>query len=86
MADKSATYVIWSNEHSAWWGADMCGYRASLSSAGRYSREDALGICTGARGGRYYNDNPTEIPLLLKDAEIFWPDGVGAEWKRGWQT
>lgn len=71
-------YVIWSNEHRAWWAPDEQGYRVRLSSAGRYSRNHALAICARARGGRQYNDNPTEVPLLLADAEIFWPDKAEA--------
>lgn len=67
-------YVIWSTKHRAWWGPDERGYRVHLSSAGRYSRDQALEICTWARGGRQHNDNPTEGLLLLADAEIFWPD------------
>jgi hypothetical protein len=79
-ADAS-TYVIWSNEHRCWWGPDRCGYRAKLEDAGRYAREDAIDICIGARGGREYNHNPTEVPLLLKDASAFWPDDK-REWER----
>lgn len=61
-------YVIWSNEHRSWWGPDKCGYRTKLENAGRYSRDDALDICIDARGGRQYNHNLTEVPVLLKDA------------------
>lgn len=67
-------YLIWSNEHKCWGAADSKGYRTKLEDAGRYSREDALGICTGARGGRQYNDNPSEVPILLSDARAFWAD------------
>lgn len=67
-------YVVWSNEHRAWWGPSHAGYRAKLADAGRYTRDDALAICHGARGGREHNDNPSEVPLLLADAEAFWPD------------
>lgn len=68
----SAAYVVWSNEHRCWWGADRCGYTTSLEHAGRYSRDDALKICRNARGGRQFNDNPSEVPLLLEDAADFW--------------
>ncbi len=76
MEEMHSPYVVWSNEHHAWWGWDRRGYCGKLSDAGQYSRDDALKICIGARGGRRYNDNPSEVPLLLKDAEVFWPDGV----------
>jgi hypothetical protein len=84
MADDSrdeAVYVIWSNEHRCWWGPDSCGYRAKLANAGRYGRDDAINICISARGGREHNHNPTEVPLLLRDAAAFWPDDR-AEWER----
>lgn len=70
----AATYAVWSNEHCAWWGANHSGYCTRLAGAGRYSREEALSICIGARGGRQFNDNPSEVPVLLADAELFWPD------------
>lgn len=69
-----AEYVVWSNEHSAWWGPDHRGYFTHLSAAGRYSRDEALKICVNARGGRRFNENPSEVPVLLSDAEVFWPD------------
>lgn len=73
-------YVIWSNEHSLWWAADERGYDSSLNNAGRYTREKALGICTGARGGRRFNANPSEVPLLYVDAVAFWQDDK-PEWR-----
>lgn len=77
----SGVYVVWSNEHRCWWRADCRGYANSLADAGRYSREDALAICIGARGGRRFNSNPAEVPILLADAEAFWPDDR-PEWER----
>ena len=67
-------YVVWSNEHSAWWGANRAGYYTHLSSAGRYTRDEAIGICRGARGGREFNRNPSEVPILLADAVAFWTE------------
>ena len=84
MTEKQ--YLVWSNEHSAWWGENRCGYYTALSAAGRYTRDEALKICVGARGGREFNDNPSEVPVLLEDAEIFWPDETermrADKWKR----
>jgi hypothetical protein len=71
MADNEP-YVIWSNEHKCWWAADERGYCSTLAGAGRYSRDHALKICARARGGRQFNDNPSEVPMLLADAEAFW--------------
>lgn len=73
-------YLVWSNEHKAWWGPNHAGYNTCIEWAGRYSREDALGICIGARGGRRFNDNPSEVPVLYDDAVLFWPDDK-PEWR-----
>jgi len=37
-------WVIWSEEHHAWWAKGKWGYTQSLASAGRYSQEQALAI------------------------------------------
>jgi len=76
----SEEYVVWSNEHSAWWRPQECGYTTMLEAAGRYSRDDALGICIGARGGRRHNRNPSEVPVLYADAVLFWADDK-PEWR-----
>jgi hypothetical protein len=72
MTDTQLAYVVWSNEHSCWWGPNHCGYTSKLSAAGRYTRDEALKICRNARGGREFNDNPSEVPLLFDDAAVFW--------------
>ena len=41
-------YVIWSEEHGAWWSPGRSGYTRSLSNAGRYSKEEAQEIVTRA--------------------------------------
>lgn len=41
-------WVIWSEEHAAWWGPGKWGYTKSLASAGRYSQAEAQAICTQA--------------------------------------
>lgn len=76
----TSDYVIWSNEHRCWWGANERGYTAHLESAGRYTRDAALGICIGARGGRRFNSIPSEVPILYDDAILFWPDDK-PEWR-----
>lgn len=61
-------YVIWSNEHQAWWKAGRHGYSVDFEQAGRYSRADALMICADARGGWSPCKPPPEIALPLRDA------------------
>lgn len=74
----SEAYLIWSNEHRAWWGPDECGYVRRLGDAGRYSRADALIICrTGldiARGIGMFAELPVredDVGEFLKDALVF---------------
>jgi hypothetical protein len=38
-------YLIWSNEHRAWWGPDSLGYTTVLEKAGRYTKAEADHIC-----------------------------------------
>ena len=61
------TYLIWSNEHMAWWRANSQGYTRHLSSAGRYPRAEAISICAGSRDGFAAHDVPPEIPVLEAD-------------------
>ena len=73
-------YLVWSNEYKCWWGPNRAGYVGRLADAGRYTRQEAIKICVNARGGRRFNSNPSEVPLPLADAELFWPDDK-EEWR-----
>jgi len=65
MASKP--WLIWSNEHKAWWGPNRGGYyaRDAVALAGRYSTAEALEICQHdcPRAGRLAKGlrNPSEI-------------------------
>ena len=65
MSDE---YLIWSNEHRAWWGPNGGGYRTSLADAGRYDRERAISTCVSSRDGWGQKSIPPEIPVRLDDA------------------
>ena len=67
---SEGTYLIWSNEHRAWWGQNSCGYTTRIEDAGRYSRTEAMEICRGANIGFMQDscENPNEIPVLVQDA------------------
>jgi hypothetical protein len=41
-------FLIWSNEHHAWWGPAESGYTQHIDEAGRYRRDDADRICRHA--------------------------------------
>ena len=60
-------YLVWSNEHRAWWRSDRCGYSKLVKAAGRYSREEALEICANARDGWGAGEIPSEIPVRALD-------------------
>lgn len=40
-------YLVWSNEHRAWWRSNARGYTTELAHAGRYTKLDALKHCAG---------------------------------------
>ena len=58
-------YVIWSEEHGAWWGPGKMGYTRSFRGAGRYSRLEAEQIALGA------NKHP---PKGLRWSEVVFAD------------
>lgn len=35
-------WLVWSNEHGAWWRADRSGYTGSITEAGRYTFDEAV--------------------------------------------
>jgi len=69
MADN---YLIWSNQHRAWWGPNGCGYTTDHAGAGRYSREDAIFHSASAPHAK---GAPEEVPVreadLLKCHEVW---------------
>ena len=60
-------YLIWSNEHRAWWGPGSAGYRRRVEDAGRYSHAEAIDICTNAMPGRLGSEPLHELPVRLED-------------------
>lgn len=60
-------YLIWSNQHKAWWRPERRGYTTSLNAAGRYPRSEAIKICTHSRYGWDGKDHPSEIPVAEDD-------------------
>jgi hypothetical protein len=68
-SEQSKAYLVWSNEHQAWWRPNERGYTTNLSAAGVYSHREALLICATARDGWSPNKPPPEIPVVKDDAE-----------------
>lgn len=44
-------WLVWSNEHVAWWAPESMGYRARVDEAGRYTLAQAREICRSANVG-----------------------------------
>lgn len=44
-------WVIWSNEHDAWWRPNRNGYTTLFRDAGLYTYDEAVHICAGANWG-----------------------------------
>lgn len=62
-----AIYLIWSNEHQAWWRAGSAGYTVHSEQAGHYGRTEALKISASARDGWRRGTPPPEIAVPLAD-------------------
>jgi hypothetical protein len=67
-------YLIWSEEHKAWWKAEKFGYTRSLREAGRYELEEGLKIVEGAN--KHLKPGEQRLAYLIPDpasdaAEIF---------------
>lgn len=71
MPETEDVYLIWSNEHRAWWGPGSHGYVPGLSGAGRYSREQTLAICQRALGTAVHIGMLAELPVRLDDVLAF---------------
>lgn len=60
-------FLIWSNEHSAWWRPSSAGYTIHAEAAGRYSHAEALSISANARDGWRPGSPPPEVPVAEAD-------------------
>lgn len=62
------SYLVWSNEHNAWWRGNRCGYTQHMDKAGRYTRKEAIQICAMSRDGWGGNGPLSEVPVSEADA------------------
>lgn len=82
MAEVNEPYLVWSNEHTLWWGPGRRGYVERIRDAGHYSREVALAICSGAIVGTAERIGMLpEIPVRLSDAVIITAGMSGERWR-----
>lgn len=69
--EGEAPWIVWSNEHHAFWRANHSGYTRSVEQAGRYSHTEAEAICRAARpraNSTIYEGEPPEICMPAPEA------------------
>lgn len=55
-------WLVWSNEHNAYWRPNKCGYTQDVAQAGRYPVAEADSICQDAEPGRVHLSRDGSIP------------------------
>lgn len=60
-------WLIWSNEHKAWWAENERGYTRSRKEAGRYTQGMAADIVAGANKFLSDGDEPNEAMIESND-------------------
>lgn len=69
---EDGPYLVWSNQHRAWWHPNSAGYTTHVHAAGRYSREEAMSISSTSRDGwRHPEDVPEELAIAERDLPAF---------------
>jgi len=61
-------WMVWSNEHRAWWKPGGYGYTTATHKAGRFTRERAEEIV--AQANIILHDPPHEVMVLAPDADM----------------
>lgn len=75
-------WLIWSNEHKAWWKAGKRGYTATLSQAARMTFEEACQILNESNKYRWFLVNePYETMVPISSL----PDNHSCLARAGWK-
>jgi hypothetical protein len=69
----SGRWLIWSEEHGAWWKPGRLGYPRSIREAGRYSFDETSEIVENAN--RYVASGFNEVAMI----DPIWPTGTQPE-------
>jgi len=69
-------YVVWSNEHRAYWGPGRVGYTRSFNAAGRYSQEVAFEICRTSLPTAAHIGMVDALPIRVSDMNAFLEGGL----------
>lgn len=67
----AAIWLVWSNEHSGYWGPNHCGYYRDLKDAGRYTLAEANKIAETASpraAGLVFDGIPPEVVVPSPEA------------------
>ena len=70
-AHGSAKWLVWSNEHRAYWRPNMAGYTTFAKAAGRYTEAQAIEICRDARS---HGDDGTPPPETMIHEDCISPN------------
>jgi hypothetical protein len=62
-------FLIWSNQHGAWWAPGGRGYTLDITVAGRFSKQDATAkvVDAGAYGPHRLDGVPDEVMVLAPE-------------------
>lgn len=69
-------WMIWSNEHRAWWKPGGWGYTTATAWAGRFTEEHARRICAEANIVPRHDHPPNEIMVLAPDRDRITDDAL----------
>lgn len=71
-AKPDEPYLVWSNQHRAWWRANSAGYTNDVTQAGRYERAEAISISFQGRDGWHSQKGvPDELAIAERDVPTF---------------
>lgn len=59
-------WLVWSNEHMAWWRPSSAGYTSDIEQAGHYRLEEAIRCSNSRSPGRHPSEIPVRLDVALK--------------------
>ncbi|MFP1683387.1 hypothetical protein ACLD0W_12815 [Alloalcanivorax sp. C16-1] len=74
---EAVNWLVWSNEHNAWWRPNARGYTLETTEAGRYTFDEARDICINARprsGAKSEAEKAGDPPEVM----VLAPESLGA--------